>query len=154
MTCHELELRLYDEDCRTALLGEQAAPPDVAMHLAACGACRASWAAAAQESQAIHGALSEPLPTALRAALYRIPLEPRASGWMARVPRAASALAVGALVTIATSLVFSTAPTWQLATFAVVVMLTTVLGQAREAGLHLAARSLLRTAWPLPRHPQ
>ncbi|NOZ78642.1 MAG: hypothetical protein GXP48_05580, partial [Acidobacteria bacterium] len=50
MNCHELELRLYDEDCRHALLGETPVPGDVAAHIESCPACRKTWSGAAVDT--------------------------------------------------------------------------------------------------------
>jgi len=50
MNCDDLELRLYDEDCRHALLGETPIPRDVATHLEICPACRRVWSEAATDT--------------------------------------------------------------------------------------------------------
>ncbi len=50
MNCHELELRLYDEDCRKALLGRAPVPQDVADHLGGCATCRRTWSEAAADT--------------------------------------------------------------------------------------------------------
>ena len=47
MTCPALEDRLFDEDCRSALLGRGDVPKDVADHLARCPACALAWSQAA-----------------------------------------------------------------------------------------------------------
>jgi len=145
-TCDQLELRLYDEDCRLALVNRRAAPLDVTSHLASCERCRASWAAAANEIEALRRELVEPLPADLRTLLYSIPLRAKTGVWMARLRRAANAVAAGAVITIVAALVFSTTPLGQIATFALVVLAVSAFDHARSVGLDLEARRLLLVA--------
>ncbi|NOZ93426.1 MAG: hypothetical protein GXP47_01640 [Acidobacteria bacterium] len=66
MNCHELELRLYDEDCRCALLGEAPLPRDVQAHLGRCPACRKTWSDAATDTARLsHELLFDPPPSLL-----------------------------------------------------------------------------------------
>ncbi len=71
MTCPELEDRLFDEDCRSALLGRGDVPPDVSDHLAQCPACALAWAQAAAESCLISRALLVAPPPGLADRLRR-----------------------------------------------------------------------------------
>jgi predicted anti-sigma-YlaC factor YlaD len=72
MTCVEFEDRLFDEDCRAALLGRAAVPADVAEHLALCSACERQWAEAVAATQRLAERLVvTPSPVLLRS-LYRL----------------------------------------------------------------------------------
>jgi len=46
MNCEDFELRLYDEDCRKALLGESRIPQDMRDHLYGCPQYREIWSEA------------------------------------------------------------------------------------------------------------
>jgi len=80
MICTEFEDRLFDEDCRTALLGSAPAPADVAEHTARCPECARRWAEAAADTQRLAARLVVAPPPALRQALYRA-ARPKTSGW-------------------------------------------------------------------------
>ncbi len=69
MTCADLDDRLFDEDCRTALLGRAPTPADVAAHLAACAACCATWSEAVDDAHRLSHLLVATPPPALRARL-------------------------------------------------------------------------------------
>ncbi len=71
MNCNEFEDRLYDEDCRAALLGRAAEPPDVTDHIGRCTRCRASWGQAAADSERLSRALVLSPPATLRVAVRR-----------------------------------------------------------------------------------
>ena len=67
MKCHELELRLYDEDCRHALLGGAPVPRDVEAHLGGCPACRKTWSEAATDTARLSRELLFDAPPSLLA---------------------------------------------------------------------------------------
>lgn len=46
MNCQDFDNRLYDEDCRKALLGESDVPEDMRNHLHGCPHCREIWSEA------------------------------------------------------------------------------------------------------------
>jgi hypothetical protein len=71
MTCGELEDRLFDEDCRSALLGQGDVPGDVAEHLGRCPACAREWSRAAAETSLLSQALVVVPPPALRGRMLR-----------------------------------------------------------------------------------
>ncbi len=71
MTCPELGDRLFDEDCRSALLGRGDVPRDVADHLAACSGCAQEWSRASAEAGRLSRALLVAPPPALRGRLLR-----------------------------------------------------------------------------------
>jgi hypothetical protein len=71
MTCVELEDRLFDEDCRSALLGRGDVPRDVADHLARCLDCPRAWSRAAAEAGWLSRGLVVAPPPALRDRLVR-----------------------------------------------------------------------------------
>lgn len=151
MRCPDLELRLFDEDCRAALFDGQPMPADVATHLASCERCRVAWDAGADEAHQWHTALRQPLPADLRTTLYHIPLGERTSlAWMARLLRVANALSDGVIVTIVASSVFSMSQASKTATLAVVVMVALALDSARDLGLVPQVRPLLWLARSLP----
>ncbi len=82
MTCPELEDRLFDEDCRSALLGRGEMPRDLADHLARCPACVLEWSRAASETSRLSRGLLVDLPGDLRNRLGRA--FPRAAGGQRR----------------------------------------------------------------------
>jgi len=116
MTCEDLELRLYDEDCRRALLGEAAVPRDVADHLAGCVACREAWTGAARDTLRLTHDLPLTQPPSLTervvSSATRTAPKP-AMGWF----DAGTALATGALLAAATALIPGAGPLWQWAAF-------------------------------------
>ncbi len=71
MTCPELDDRLFDEDCRSALLGRGEVPRDVADHLALCPRCTREWSQAAAETGRLSQGLLVGLPADLRGSLCR-----------------------------------------------------------------------------------
>jgi predicted anti-sigma-YlaC factor YlaD len=84
MICAELEDRLFDEDCRAALLGRGAVPVDVAEHAARCPACAQQWAEAAADTRQLSERLVVAPPPALLGDLYRA-FRPRSRAWALRV---------------------------------------------------------------------
>jgi hypothetical protein len=70
MTCTGLEDRVFDEDCRAALLGRGAMPPDVALHVARCPACARQWSQAMADARRFSEELLLDPPPALRRRLY------------------------------------------------------------------------------------
>jgi predicted anti-sigma-YlaC factor YlaD len=70
MTCPEFDDRLFDEDCRSALLGRADVPRDVAEHLGLCATCAQEWSRAAAEAARLSRLLVAP-PPALRGRLLR-----------------------------------------------------------------------------------
>ncbi len=112
MTCEDLELRLYDEDCRRALLGHAPVPRDVADHLAGCAACREVWAEAARETVRLTRDLPMAPPPSLAenlAAATGRPAVRAIAGW----DDAGAAIVAGAVVLIATALIPGAGPLWQ-----------------------------------------
>ncbi len=91
MTCPELEDRLFDEDCRSALLGRGDVPPDVADHLALCPRCAQEWSQAAAETGRLSHGLLVGLPPDLRDSLCRA-FRTRAGGRAPVVDSATQAL--------------------------------------------------------------
>ena len=71
MTCAELEDRLFDEDCRAALLGTAVVPADVAEHADRCPACAEQWAEAVAGTRQLRGRLVVAPPPVLLGRLYR-----------------------------------------------------------------------------------
>jgi hypothetical protein len=84
MTCGELEDRLFDEDCRAALVGTAAVPVDVAEHVAHCPACARRWAGAASDTRQLAERLVVSPPPAVLRDLYRA-CRPRTGSWTLRV---------------------------------------------------------------------
>jgi predicted anti-sigma-YlaC factor YlaD len=108
MTCDDLELRLYDEDCRRALLGAAPAPADVRDHLVGCAACREVWTEAARDTLRLtHDLLLKP-PPALIKNLVPSTTQPLA-GWY----DVGTAVAAGALLSIVAALIPGADPLWQ-----------------------------------------
>jgi len=118
MNCNEFEDRLYDEDCRAALLGRAAAPPDVADHIDRCARCRISWSQAAALSERLSRALVLSPPATLRVAVRRALPAPHRGGvridWTA-VTWAITGGALGASVFGAAQPTWS--PLWEWAGF-------------------------------------
>lgn len=146
LSCAELELRIYDEDCRAALLRERAVPGDVARHLEGCDSCRLTWSEAATVVGSLREALTTSLPPKLCASLYGIPRRARTARWAARVNHVSRALSAGAIAAAATAAVVPTAGPWHLAVFAGVGGSTLALRRARAAGFGSHVRRLLRRA--------
>jgi hypothetical protein len=71
MKCADLDDRLFDEDCRAALLGRAPAPTDVAAHLESCATCQDAWQQAAGEAQELSRRLVVAPPRRVRSALLR-----------------------------------------------------------------------------------
>ncbi len=70
MTCADIELRLYDEDCRAALHGRSDVPRDVSVHIARCERCREVWSEAKGEMRHLAERLLADSPVEVRTALY------------------------------------------------------------------------------------
>ena len=146
MNCDELAWRLYDEDCRPALLGQAPLPVDVGAHLANCRACQVMWHQAALDTACLSQALRQPLPPPLWAALLATPLDSGSPRLWPDWTAWSWALTGGAVVAgIAAALPAVPAP-WQWAGFC--------LGAGTAAFLLVCARlrvSFRRTEfWPLP----
>ena len=116
MTCEDFELRLYDEDCRRALLGRAPAPRDVAEHVAHCSGCRAEWAEAAHDTDLLaRHLLVAPPPSLLRRAAA---VGPSPSPMlMVEWHDLAIALTTGAVFVVLAALVPGANPLWQWAGF-------------------------------------
>jgi hypothetical protein len=71
MICAELEDRIFDEDCRAALLGRAPVPADVAEHVARCPTCAREWTQACVDVRRLSERLVVSPPPALRRALHR-----------------------------------------------------------------------------------
>jgi hypothetical protein len=71
LSCEDFSDRLYDEDCRFALVRRGAVPADVALHCASCAACRGLWTEAADDLATLPELLSEPAPPELSARVRR-----------------------------------------------------------------------------------
>lgn len=83
MICAEFQDRLFDEECRAALLGRAAAPADVAEHATRCPACARQWAEALADAQRLSHLVVDP-PPALRRSLYQA-FRPRTGVWSLRI---------------------------------------------------------------------
>lgn len=112
MTCDDMELRLYDEDCRRALLGNAPMPRDVSDHLADCVACRQLWTEAARDTvDFTRDLLLAPPPSLARnaaAAALRSSVRP-VLGWNDM----GVALTAGAVLLVIAALVPGADPLWQ-----------------------------------------
>jgi len=109
--CDDLELRLYDEDCRGALLGHAPVPADVAGHLAGCATCREAWAEAARNTVAFTRDLLLPTPPSLirNAAAALQPAARPLPGWH----DFGIALTAGAILSVVAALIPGAGPLWQ-----------------------------------------
>ncbi len=116
MTCDDFEFRLYDEDCRRALLGTAPVPADVAAHLAACSGCGRAWTEAADDTVGLARDLQVAPPATLvedaMAAARRPAVEPRV-GWH----DLGAALTAGTVLLVLAGLLPGTNPLWQWAGF-------------------------------------
>jgi hypothetical protein len=71
MICTELDDRLFDEDCRAALLGRGLMPSDLAAHIATCPTCAVAWSHAQDDIRGLSQRLVVAPPPALLKALDR-----------------------------------------------------------------------------------
>lgn len=83
MKCADLEDRLFDEDCRAALLGRAPAPANIAAHLAACEVCHGAWQRASTETQELSRPFAARTPPRVRTTLLRAfrPATPGPAPW-------------------------------------------------------------------------
>ncbi len=65
MNCQDFDNRLYDEDCRKALLGESDVPEDMRNHLHGCPHCREIWSEAEIDTRLLSRALLFEAPASL-----------------------------------------------------------------------------------------
>jgi len=83
MLCGNVELRLYDEDCRDSLEGRSVIPTDIRDHLRQCTDCRILWDEAVADTRALSEALALQPPDRLRARLHgAYPSRPAVTHWM------------------------------------------------------------------------
>jgi hypothetical protein len=116
MICDDLELRLYDEDCRRALIGTAPMPEDVADHVAGCSACRKTWAEAARDTVRLTRDLQLAPPPSLVRRAAAVALQPPARpllGWY----DLGVAVIAGAVFVVVATLVPGADLLWQSAAF-------------------------------------